>query len=102
MNLVNNAIDACERGGEVVVSTLERDGHFEIAVKDNGHGIKEEHLNRIFVPFFTTKPVGKGTGLGLSISYRIVQEHKGVITVHRNDTGGTTFCVRVPVEQARA
>lgn len=102
MNLVNNAIDACERGGEVVVSTLERDGHFEIAVKDNGHGIKEEHLNRIFVPFFTTKPVGKGTGLGLSISYRIVQEHKGVITVHRNETGGTTFCVRIPVEQARA
>jgi signal transduction histidine kinase len=102
MNLVNNAIDACEKGGEVTVSTTERDGHFEIAVKDNGHGIKEEHLRKIFDPFFTTKPVGKGTGLGLSISYRIIQEHKGAITVHRNETGGTTFCVRIPVEQARA
>ncbi len=101
MNLVNNAIDACAKGGEVVVTTVETEGHFEIHVRDNGHGIKEEHLNKIFLPFFTTKPVGKGTGLGLSISYRIVQEHKGTIHVQRNEIGGTTFSVRIPVEQPR-
>jgi two-component system NtrC family sensor kinase len=100
LNLVNNAIDACDKGGEVVVSSEERDGHFEILVKDNGHGIPEGNLSKIFVPFFTTKPVGKGTGLGLSISYRIVQEHKGTIAVRRNETGGTTFSVRIPVKQS--
>jgi two-component system, NtrC family, sensor kinase len=102
LNLVNNAIDACEVGGEVTVSSEEKDGHFQIHVRDNGHGIKEEHIKKLFVPFFTTKPVGKGTGLGLSISYRIVQEHHGTIAVKRNDTGGgTTFTVRIPVEQPR-
>jgi signal transduction histidine kinase len=101
LNLVNNAIDACDRGGEVVVSSEEKDGHFEIHVRDNGHGIKEEHMKKLFVPFFTTKPVGKGTGLGLSISYRIVQEHRGTIAVQKNDTGGTTFSIRIPVEQPR-
>lgn len=100
LNLVNNAIDACEKGGEVVVASEERDGYFEINVKDNGHGIPEGNLSKIFVPFFTTKPVGKGTGLGLSISYRIVQEHKGTIAVRRNETGGTTFSVRIPVKQS--
>jgi signal transduction histidine kinase len=83
------------------VSSQEKDGHFEIHVRDDGHGIKEENLKKLFVPFFTTKPVGKGTGLGLSISYRIVQEHRGTIVVQRNDTGGTTFTVRIPVEQPR-
>lgn len=99
LNLVNNAIDACPRGGEVAVRTRESgDGWVEITVSDNGEGITEENMSKIFDPFFTTKPVGKGTGLGLSISYRIIMEHRGNISVRRNDTAGVTFLIRIPVD----
>ncbi len=98
LNLVNNAIDACPRGGEVAVRTRENDGFVEITVSDNGEGISEENMSKIFDPFFTTKPVGKGTGLGLSISYRIIMEHRGNISVRRNDTAGVTFLIRFPVD----
>ncbi len=99
LNLVNNAIDATPRGGEVSVRTREHDGFVEITVSDNGEGISEENLSKIFDPFFTTKPVGKGTGLGLSISYRIIMEHRGTITVRRNETAGVTFLIRIPVAE---
>ena len=98
LNLVNNAIDATPRGGEVAVRTGERDGFVEITVSDNGEGISDENMSKIFDPFFTTKPVGKGTGLGLSISYRIIMEHRGTISVRRNDTAGVTFLIRIPVD----
>jgi len=98
LNLVNNAIDACQRGGEVAVRTRENDGFVEITVSDNGEGISEENMSKIFDPFFTTKPVGKGTGLGLSISYRIIMEHRGNISVRRNDPTGVTFLIRFPVD----
>ena len=98
LNLVNNAIDACQRGGEVAVRTTENDGFVEITVSDNGEGISEENMSKIFDPFFTTKPVGKGTGLGLSISYRIIMEHRGNISVRRNDPTGVTFLIRFPVD----
>jgi signal transduction histidine kinase len=98
LNLVNNAIDACQRGGEVHVKTCEANGWVEIAVSDDGEGISEENISKIFDPFFTTKPVGKGTGLGLSISYRIVMEHQGTIQVTRNATAGVTFLIRIPTE----
>ena len=99
LNLVNNAIDACPRGGEVGIRTRENDGWVEITVSDNGEGITEENMSKIFDPFFTTKPVGKGTGLGLSISYRIIMEHRGNISVRRNDTAGVTFLIRIPVDE---
>lgn len=98
LNLVNNAIDACKRGGEVAVRTCEVGGWVEITVKDDGEGISDANLSKIFDPFFTTKPVGKGTGLGLSISYRIVMEHHGTISVRRNEPTGVTFVVRIPTE----
>jgi signal transduction histidine kinase len=100
LNLVNNAIDACKRGGKVAIRTREHDGHVEISVQDDGEGITDDNLSKIFDPFFTTKPVGKGTGLGLSISYRIIMEHRGVISVRRNDdSAGVTFLIRIPVDQ---
>lgn len=99
LNLVNNAIDACKRGGEVHVHTRESGPWVEIGVRDDGEGISEANINKIFDPFFTTKPVGKGTGLGLSISYRIIMEHHGTISVHRNETAGVTFLVRIPTNQ---
>jgi signal transduction histidine kinase len=69
----------------------------EVEFADTGHGIKEEDLDRIFSPFFTTKEVGHGTGLGLAISYGIVKEHKGTITVESEEGQGATFTIRLPV-----
>jgi signal transduction histidine kinase len=69
----------------------------EVEFTDTGHGIKEEDLDRIFSPFFTTKEVGHGTGLGLAISYGIVKEHKGTITVESEEGQGATFTIRLPV-----
>ncbi len=98
LNLVNNAIDACGPGGQVVVRSREQEESVEIAVIDDGHGISQQHMSKIFDPFFTTKPVGKGTGLGLSISYRIIREHHGTIQVEPSPGGGTTFRITLPAE----
>jgi len=74
-----------------------------VEVKDTGHGIRREHIRRIYDPFFTTKGIGKGTGLGLSVSYGIVQEHGGAIFVESVPGQGTTFQVALPaLEQAPA
>jgi PAS domain S-box-containing protein len=99
LNILNNAYDAVQemrRPGKVEVETWLRDGHIELAFRDNGPGVA--HLDRIFDPFFTTKEVGKGTGLGLSICYGIVRAHKGEIVARNNPGGqGCTFLVRLPV-----
>jgi PAS domain S-box-containing protein len=79
------------------VTTRERDGAIEIAVRDNGIGIAPEHREKLFQPFFTTKPTGEGTGLGLSISYDIVtQEHGGTIAVDSRVGEYTEFTIRLP------
>ncbi len=96
-NLIDNAIDAMDGKGELVLRTR-REGEWVIVeIQDSGSGIPDEHLGRIFDPFFTTKPVGKGTGLGLDISYNIVVEkHRGDISVNSRP-GKTTFQVRLPL-----
>jgi signal transduction histidine kinase len=68
-------------------------------VKDNGLGIPQKVLDKIFQPFFTTKPTGQGTGLGLSLSYDIVKAHGGEINVETKEGGGTTFTISIPVNQ---
>ena len=79
------------------VTTRERGGAIEIAVRDNGVGIAPEHREKLFQPFFTTKPTGEGTGLGLSISYDIVtQEHSGTIAVDSRVGEYTEFTIRLP------
>jgi PAS domain S-box-containing protein len=97
MNLLSNAIDACDRGGKVTVRTGAENGEVRIDVIDNGHGISPAIRGRIFDPFFTTKPIGKGTGLGLSISYAIVQDHGGTIEVDSTPGKGSRFTVSLPV-----
>jgi signal transduction histidine kinase len=71
--------------------------NIEIEVKDTGHGISIENMERIFNPFFTTKEIGHGVGLGLAISYGIVKEHNGEITVESEMGKGARFTVSLPV-----
>jgi two-component system NtrC family sensor kinase len=98
MNLLANAAQAVSvKGGEVRISTRTSGEFVTVAVSDTGGGIPSEHLNRIFDPFYTTKPVGEGTGLGLSISFGIVERHGGTITVETEMNKGTSFTVRLPI-----
>ncbi len=104
VNLLNNAADAMPHGGKVFVEgTCDTANGKELAVSvaDTGSGIAEEHLKRIFDPFFSTKPKGKGTGLGLSISYAIIRDHGGLIEVTSQPGRGTTFRVLLPTEGTR-
>ncbi|NTW48878.1 MAG: GHKL domain-containing protein [Chlorobiales bacterium] len=103
LNLITNAAQACEKQdnpdvkGIITIRTAYKDGNVMIDVADNGTGIPPEHLSKIFEPFFTTKPVGSGTGLGLSIVYKIIQQHKGTISVDSTVGKGTTFKIILPL-----
>jgi PAS domain S-box-containing protein len=105
MNLVSNAAQAMEpkEGGVLVIETRRssKDGHVLIRVQDTGVGIPEEHMPRLFEPFFTTRK-GKGVGLGLSVVYGIVQEHGGSIEVTSHVGEGTTFSVKLPIQPMSA
>ncbi|MET0638146.1 MAG: ATP-binding protein [Chitinophagaceae bacterium] len=81
----------------VSVSTRKISGKVEIRVKDNGGGIPQRVLDKIFQPFFTTKPAGQGTGLGLSMAYDIVKAHGGELVVDTNENEGTVFSIILPV-----
>ena len=81
----------------VTVSTQKVENNIVIKVKDNGNGIPKEILNKIFQPFFTTKPTGKGTGLGLSLSYDIVNAHGGELKVETTEGKGSIFTIIIPV-----
>ncbi|HTQ04829.1 MAG TPA: response regulator [Polyangiaceae bacterium] len=97
MNLVTNAIDAIDGPGRIRIRSGAEDGAYVIVVEDTGHGIPEQHRNRVFEPFFTTKPVGQGTGLGLSITYSIVKKHGGTLELGDAPGGGTTAVIRLPL-----
>ncbi len=99
INLVQNAVEAAK--GEVQVKLItEREGdHVRLAVEDNGPGISEDNLQRIFDPFFSTRHSAGGTGLGLSICHAIVAEHGGSILVQSRLAEGTRFTVRLPVSE---
>jgi len=98
MNLVINARDAMQEGGQITVATEvgRTPQEVRLLVRDTGTGIPPEILPRIFDPFFTTKP--SGTGLGLSISYGIVREHGGTVSVESEPGKGTTFTVTFPAD----
>ncbi len=102
LNLLHNAAEAMPEGGKVTISTrcvLAGGDGVEISIQDTGCGISEEHMSRLFTPFFTTKPIGKGTGLGLAIVYGIVKMHRGSIDVQSKVGEGTTFHIRLPRSQ---
>jgi len=98
VNLMMNALDAMEGQPEPRLEIRSaRDGKgWLIEVADNGHGIAQEHLERLFEPFFTTKPVGKGTGLGLAISYSLIRKLGGHIDVRSEKGRGATFTIHLP------
>lgn len=98
MNILSNAVQAIDGKGTITITTeVAGNEHIKIRIRDNGKGINEQDLPRIFEPFYTTKSVGKGTGLGLAISYSIVQQHNGSIDVRSERGVGTEFIVRLPI-----
>jgi len=114
LNLINNAFYAVgerqksARAGTdgvegigyqplVIVSTKKLNDNVEIKIKDNGNGIPKNIVDKIFQPFFTTKPTGQGTGLGLSLAYDIVKAHGGEIKVETKEGEGSEFMILVSV-----
>jgi signal transduction histidine kinase len=81
----------------ITVATKKSGNQVFISVSDNGNGIARKIVDKIFQPFFTTKPTGEGTGLGLSLSYDIVKAHGGEIKVETKEDEGTTFIIKLPI-----
>ena len=98
LHMMNNALDALQEtgGGLLSIGTCREDDWVVVQFSDTGPGIKEPQ--KIFDPFYTTKPIGKGTGLGLSVCYGIVQDHCGEISCENNIHGGATFRIKLPAE----
>jgi two-component system, NtrC family, sensor kinase len=98
LNLIINAAEAMDGEGRLSLVTRHKRGdtHVTVQVSDTGHGITPENLDKVFVPFFTTKEAGHGTGLGLAISYNIVRAQTGTISVASEVGRGTTFTVTLP------
>jgi two-component system NtrC family sensor kinase len=107
LNLITNAFyvvhqkkqENTDKGYEplVAISTKKKNDSVEIKVTDNGNGIPDNIKEKIFQPFFTTKPTGHGTGLGLSLSYDIIKAHGGELKVETNEGEGSQFIIILPV-----
>jgi signal transduction histidine kinase len=107
LNLINNAFYAVSEKKQLLdetylptvsISTKRLNGKIEIKVADNGNGIPQKVLDKIYQPFFTTKPSGQGTGLGLSMSYEIVTKgHGGELKVETKEGEGSVFAILLPV-----
>jgi two-component system NtrC family sensor kinase len=96
LNLINNAQDAIQGSGQITLSTRHDDETVRVTVRDTGKGMTAEQMERIFLPFYTTKEVGKGTGLGLSISSSLVESMGGRIEVQSLPGAGSSFTVVLP------
>ncbi len=102
LNMVNNSIDAIgENPGRITIATSCDGGALSVKVADTGKGMTAEQLDKVFLPFFTTKEVGKGTGLGLSVSYGIIKSLGGEIEVESEVGRGTIFTVTLPMRGGR-
>ena len=99
MNITVNAAHAIEEFGTIHIRTGTLDHKAWIEIEDNGEGIPEHIISRIFEPFYTTKPIGKGTGLGLSLSQTIIEKHNGLLEVESTPGSGTKFKIWLPIKQ---
>jgi signal transduction histidine kinase len=103
-NLAKNAIEVMPNGGELNINAYYKEfDSVVIEISDTGTGISKANMDKIFTPFFTTKPHGKGTGLGLSTTYGIIKMHKGKISIDSNDDAtkgrtGTKFKIILPLK----
>ncbi len=100
-NIISNSVDAVEDEGVIEISTtydFEKD-QIAIEVHDNGHGMPQEILRQVYIPFFTTKPVGSGIGVGLTIAERAVKHHNGQISIVSVEGKSTTVTLTLPVKQ---
>jgi two-component system NtrC family sensor kinase len=102
INLLLNAIQASENDSEINIDVECNDEQLKVTIRDQGCGISEDDLNKIYDPFFTTKEEGEGTGLGLSISLGIIESHRGNLVIENNpaETKGTTATLVLPVKHA--
>jgi signal transduction histidine kinase len=99
VNIGLNAIQAMPDGGQLTVESRETDAGMLVKITDTGIGMDEEHVQKIFDPFYTTKDVGEGTGLGLFVTYSLVQNMKGKIAVESQQGKGTSFEIELSFEQ---
>jgi signal transduction histidine kinase len=97
INLFMNAAYACDKDGLLTIQTQQVKDNVIIYVQDNGKGISDENISKVFDPFYTTKPVGEGTGLGLPISHGIIEKHHGKIEVSSVIDVGTSFKITLPL-----
>ncbi|MGJ8594152.1 MAG: sensor histidine kinase [Aquaticitalea sp.] len=95
-NLIINAIYFSPKGGLVTITAFQTETDLVLKIADEGPGLSKEAIEKIFQPFFTTKPTGDGSGLGLSVVHGIVKSHKGKITAENNSSKGATFTVSLP------
>ncbi|MDQ6813143.1 MAG: ATP-binding protein, partial [Bacteroidota bacterium] len=107
LNVINNAFYAVNEKQKlikenyqptVLLTTKKNVNNVTLTVRDNGNGIAQKIVDKIFQPFFTTKPTGEGTGLGLSLSYDIIKAHGGEIKVETREGEGSLFTIQLPVE----
>jgi len=99
INLIENAIDAIEPPGEIIVTGKTKDNMYEIQFRDTGKGIPEENLERVFDLYFSTKE--NGSGIGLAVVSQIISSHRGTIEVESKRGSGTNFIIRLPLEKSR-
>jgi signal transduction histidine kinase len=99
MNILDNAVGAIKETGDIWIRINPDEAHKNLIVEieDNGAGMDTETVNKVFNPFFTTKPVGQGTGLGLSITYKIIKNHQGDIKCESELGKGTKFIITLPI-----
>ena len=101
INLVMNSLHAMPEGGKLRLSLARENSHVRLGLSDTGHGMPEEVRSKVFDPFFTTKDFGKGTGLGLTVVKGIIEEHGGTIAVESAVDQGTTFWIRLPLDEGQ-
>lgn len=101
MNILDNACYAIKDKGDVWIRIKTLDKNVIIEFEDNGSGMDQVTLAKIFNPFFTTKPVGQGTGMGMAISYKVIKNHEGAINVESELNKGTKFTITLPINHVR-